>query len=106
MSYYSQQVGWTEGMTYVVLFPLAMCWRIFSNGRFWDALLHVGAVSLTATPAWAKFRPVMEMFRALTSGWIDEENNEFAEEASFLVAWDKHPTHSLWDARRVRDEAE
>ena len=64
MSYYSQQVGWTEGMTYVVLFPLAMCWRIFSNGRFWDALLHVGAVSLTATPVWAKFRPVMKMFQA------------------------------------------
>ena len=64
MTNYNQQVPWNDSMSYVVLFPLAMCWRIFSNGKFWDALKQAGAVSLTETPAWVKFRPVMELLRA------------------------------------------
>ena len=64
MTRYSHQIFWNDAMKYVVLFPLAMCWRIYSNGHFWNALRKVGAVSLTSTPVWTKFRPVMEMFRA------------------------------------------
>ena len=64
MTSYSEQVLWSNKMGYVVLFPLALCWRIFSNGRFWNALQSIGAVSLNATPIWHKFRPVMQMFRA------------------------------------------
>ena len=64
MTSYSEQVLWSNKMGYVVLFPLALCWRIFSNGRFWNALQSIGAVSVNATPIWHKFRPVMQMFRA------------------------------------------
>ena len=64
MSRYSEQVPSKSGMEYWILFPLALCWRIFSNEMFWDALQKVGAASLTGTPVWVKFRPVMEMFRA------------------------------------------
>jgi hypothetical protein len=31
---------------------------------FWHALKQAGAASLTATPAWVKFRPAMELLRA------------------------------------------
>ena len=64
MTRYNHQILWNDAMKYVVLFPLAMCWRIYSNGHFWSALRKVGTVSLTSTPVWTKFRPVMEMFRA------------------------------------------
>ena len=67
MTHYASQVP--ASCSYDVLFPLAFCWRIFSNGHFWSALLQVKAVSASSPPAWSKIRAVMEIFSAENQTW-------------------------------------
>ena len=68
-SFYKHVSAAQPDMPYTILWPLAFCWRIFSNRHFWDALQTAKAVSTTAPPEWSRVRRVMEQFRAQGVSW-------------------------------------
>ena len=69
MSFYHKQIASKGHISYTVLWPLTFCWRMFSNGHLWKALLQAKAVSLRQPPVWSRWRTVLQTFQNEGASW-------------------------------------